>query len=494
MKNTLLFLLIYLTPYLIIAQKKNVQVDILNAQDILMEPLDGGMVKNLRGKVILKHKGTTMYMDTATVFPNNNIEAKGNIYIKTSKGVTITGNRLSYISQLDLATVSENVVMKQKNTTLKTAQIAYEMSNEIGYYYTSGVITHDSALITSNSGKFFTQENRILFYHMVRVEHPKYKLTSDSLSYWTSQKQYQFHQNTHIFQDTTHIYCQKGFYEEEKEIFRFSNQTLIQQPKSFLIGDSIMYDKKNQFARFYKHFEYHDTIEKIHLIADTGVYFQSLDLLLAYHRPMLVLENFDSATMVMKAERFRISTVNQRKSFLAEQKVRAYHKKFQFVCDSFFYEEIHQRLSLHKSPFVYNDSSQMNAKHIDILLEDKQISHMNLYDTASMIQLEINKNLNQILSDTLYIKFAKGQIQNIFGTSKSQTIYFAKDKNQYQGMNRSKSDQMKILFKLGKIDQIRFYQKPEMVFYPMNQVNATNAFLEEVRNNFDQKPKNALDL
>ena len=78
---------------------------------------------------------------------------------------------------------------------------------------------------------------------------------------------------------------------------------------------------------------------------------------------------------------------------------------------------------------------------------------------------------------------------------REESIYFGKDdKNEYIGMNRAKSSEIKMWFANKELEQVRFYRKPEAVFTPMKKLQGVEQKLEGFKWRQVERPKGVYDL
>lgn len=123
---------------------------------------------------------------------------------------------MNYLSLQKVAIIRGNVIFIDKKSKLYAEDITYDLNNDVGQYLTGGKLINGESEITSQTGTFYTKENLILFRQNVKVNHPKYKLESDSLMYNTKEKRSIFKTSTKIENDSGFIWCNAGWHDEEK--------------------------------------------------------------------------------------------------------------------------------------------------------------------------------------------------------------------------------------------------------------------------------------
>ena len=141
-KKLLLPLLGVLLPYLIAAQEVE-QIQILNAEDVLVSKKYGPDVSLLRGNVRFKHKGAIMFCDSAVHHQRtNNLDAYGKIHVKQGDSINIYGDTLHYDGVANLAKLRGQIRMLDNDIELTTTQMDYDRtSNKVSYYSFGKVIS-----------------------------------------------------------------------------------------------------------------------------------------------------------------------------------------------------------------------------------------------------------------------------------------------------------------------------------------------------------------
>ena len=61
----------------------------------------------------------------------------------------------------------------------------YYREEEFGYYQGGGTLVNDSTVLTSEIGYYYPNRHLIYFRDSVKLEHPDYTLTTDTLGYDT---------------------------------------------------------------------------------------------------------------------------------------------------------------------------------------------------------------------------------------------------------------------------------------------------------------------
>lgn len=479
------------------AQEKY-EVEILppTAQGI-METVNGETLKILVGNVKLKHKANYIDCDSAVVYANNNIDAFGHVVIRKKNGAQVYGDKLNYLSLQKVAILRGNVILVDKKSKLYAEDITYDLNNDVGQYLTGGKMINDKSEITSQTGTFYTKENIVLFRQNVKVNHPKYKLESDSLLYNTQLKRSIFKTSTKIDNDSGYIWCNSGWHDEGTNQSSFGKGTYIYSPPSWLLTDSIFYDKAQGKSFIYKTFEYHDTAAKTHLFGDSAYMYNDNKDMIAYKRPILIMESSDNKPTFIRAETLISQQVNKEEKILrAIHKVRLYNNDFQAISDTMIYTSADSSIYLRQQAFLWQDEYQLTGNAIYIYLQNKKPKRINVFENSFMAHQEETKgHFNQVSSDTSFFYFLDGKMDYLYAFSNAKSIYYGKEEGKgYLGLNSSESYSLRMNYDSTKPKEVIFYDHPKATFFPVKEITETNRFLPNFVWKVALRPRSKDDL
>jgi lipopolysaccharide export system protein LptA len=457
------------------------EVEILppTAQGI-METVNGEQLKILVGNVKLKHRLNYIDCDSAVIYPNNNIDAFGHVIIRKKSGAKVYGDKLNYLSLQKVAIIRGNVILIDKKSKLHAEDITYDLNNDVGQYLTGGKMVNGESEITSQTGTFYTQQNLILFRQNVKVNHPKYKLESDSLMYNTKEKRSIFKTSTKIENDSGFIWCNAGWHDEEKNQSSFGRGTYIYNPPSWLLTDSIFYDKKNGKSYIYKTFEYHDTAAKTHLFGDSAYMYNDNKDMIAYKRPILIMESSDNKPTFVRGDiLINQATSKSERVMKAISNVKLFNDNFQAAGDTLIYKTIDSTIYITKNAFLWQSQSQLSGLKLFIYLLNKKPKRINVYGNSFMAQEEeVKGHYNQVSSDSSHFFFRDGKMDYLFAFGNSKSIYYGKEEGKgYLGLNSSESYSLKMIYDTSKPKEVVFYKNPKAIFYPVKEITESNRFL-----------------
>ncbi len=122
------------------------------------------------GNVSFKHNNTIMKCDSSHHYmKKNKMIAFGNIRIKKGDSLSMSGKKLIYDGNSNIAYLSGGVYLRDKHTNLSTQEITFNLKEDIAYYTTKGEIKDGSLILTSGKGTYNTKTHMFYFKKNVRV-------------------------------------------------------------------------------------------------------------------------------------------------------------------------------------------------------------------------------------------------------------------------------------------------------------------------------------
>ncbi|MCH8318257.1 MAG: hypothetical protein IIA88_07140, partial [Bacteroidetes bacterium] len=153
--------------------QRSEQIELIQADVLEGGVHNGQKVRKLIGNVIFKHDETFMYCDSSYQYADRNaLEAFGHVKIQQGDTLTLTGDTLFYYGDTKMAKVRGNVVLKDKEMTLTTKYLDYDMKNKLAWYYNGGDIIDDENHLFSELGFYNTRSKMLSFKTNVSLINP----------------------------------------------------------------------------------------------------------------------------------------------------------------------------------------------------------------------------------------------------------------------------------------------------------------------------------
>ncbi len=453
------------------AQTKN-KVEIIAAQNFEYLKVGDRNISKLIGNVQLKQQNTLMYCDSALIYETENVvEAFNNVKINHNDSVTITGDFLLYNGNTKKALIKGNVLMVDKQMTLTTDQLDYDLGNQLGYYDNGGKIVSKENTLTSKIGYYFARKNEFFFKQKVFLNNPDYVMQSDTLLYHTIKKTAYFFGATQITSDADKILCENGWYNTQTDQSQFSKNAIIFTDRKMLKADSLFYDRKAKLGKAFRRLHVYDSVQKIHLYGNKGI---------SNGRTKITYVNGDSYALklmdkgdslflfsdtLLVAERMN----NQKQLFKAYHKVSIYKSDMQAVCDSLVYIQEDSLMQLFNKPIMWHGVNQINADTILFYINNGKLDSFNLLNNALVISREKGAHFNQIKGKDMRGNMDSSQLKDLLVYGNGQSIFYAKeDSLRYIGVNVIDCSEMKFEFLKGQIHKATFISSPDATLHPLD--------------------------
>jgi hypothetical protein len=191
-------------------------------------------------------------------------------------------------------------------------------------------------------------------------------------------------------------------------------------------------------------------------------------------------------SLYMHADTFKIFTYNIRTDSVyrvihAYNKVRAFRKDVQAVCDSLVYNSQDSCMTMYKDPIVWNLGQQLFGEEIKVYMRDSTIDRAHVLRQAfSAEQLKDSSHYNQVSSKEMKAFFKKGEIRETQAIDNVLVVYYPIDESDSTiiGLNYTETPLMKMFLENRKMKKI-WMEKPTGTLYPMTQVPPGKHFLPQ---------------
>lgn len=507
------------------------KVEIINADSFEFDEDLGNGAKRLLGHVQFKQDNVLMFSDSAYYYDNNALDAFGNIHINQSDSVHLYGDFLKYDGNSKMATITGKVVtLKDKEMTLTTTKLDFNMQSNIGYYNNKGKIVTKENTLTSQNGYYYSNQKNLFFKKDVVLINPEYKMFCDSLRYNTVSETAFFNGPTSIISTSNKIYCENGWYNTKKDVAQFNKNAWLKNKEQKLHGDSLYYDSKNGYGRAIKNVEVLDSAQKVSIkghfleyfeqeeksvVTDHAVMIQYFKEDTLYLHADTLKATYDSTYFALKKDKVDAETKKQKgkknvkvnvtmedsvaaahRVIFAFHKVKFFKKDLQGLCDSLAYNASDSLMRLFTKPILWSDVNQLTAEFINIKLYDGKIYQLHMNNNAYIISRYDSLRFNQIKGKKMVGYFADNDLRKIDVKGNGETVYYIKDDadGSLSGVNKAACSDMAIYIKDEKVEKLKMYKKPEGIMHPPTDVSPADMLLKDFAWYIEFRPLNADDI
>jgi lipopolysaccharide export system protein LptA len=446
--------------------------------------------------------------DVVVTDPKYNINSKEMKYNTKSKFVTF----------LDESTiVSDSIVLEGNKGT-------YDANREIGNFTTRSTVSNDEQQITANTMHYEKKTGISNARGNVVIQDFKNlrKLLANNTDY-NEKTGYMKATGNVIIEDEKEsrtLFANIAEYTKPIQYTKVTGNVIVYDVKEgrVLYADVAEYFKKNKYTKAVGNVWIYDSVQNSIMSCKEFQINQVVNYSIAKGNP-IIRTLIDKDSLFMRADSFfsaptsTIDTIikkvvptstsldslaseddstSVKNTLLGLGNIIIYSDSMQAVCDSLSYSQVDSVFRLYKKPLLWTRGNQAIGDTIYLQTINNKLSEINLKANASMISDTKNKEMyDQIYGDKIDGYIINDELVRMFADGSASCIYFAKNEsNEYLGMNKTKSAQMKILLKDRKVNRIIWYEDPEGAFVPMDKLKEGDKKEERFKWLEEKRPKN----
>ncbi len=433
------------------------QVQIVSAERIEGDIINGQRVQKIIGNVHLRTEEMEMFADRAIKYPAIDlVKAFGNIQINTGEEM-IWADSLTYYTDLDFAELRSRVIIKSDSTTLFGNAVDYRFTNNVAHFLDRIRLVDPGGVLTANQGFYFRRADSAAFRGQVQLR--------DSLNYA---------EGNFLFTDRA-----REYYELHGNVFAFDKENSSKLSGDYLEADSTGRNViiGNAWLINFKE----DTTNTEPASADT---LQPLRPDTAVFVPTDSLAKQDSAAVIVGQDvrptepdttggttsqpdtthirAHRIVSIQNRMAndttttVKAYENVRIWSPDFSAVSDSARYQNRTEIFELWMNAKVWYNQIQLSSPYIWVKLQEGDIKKLIAYPNPFVVRQDTSINrLNQIKGDTLTAFFTEGALEKMVVYPNSHLLHFTKQNNQPDGAIELTAPKTIIFFEEGELVEVK---------------------------------------
>ena len=286
----------------------------------------------LKGNVKFRQAGLWMFCDSAYYYPEeNSLDAFSNVRMEQGDTLFVYADKLFYngdehLAKLQNGPTRDKVTLINKDVTLTTDSLDYNMEIDLGWYVRWGTIDDKVNTLTSLYGEYSPKTKRAEFFTDVVLENHKdgFTMFTDTLYYSTETHIANIESRTEIQSENDTIITNNAIYYTDTGDADLLSRSLIIHRDSTgnittLEGDSIIYDNSTRISRAYMFRDpfkrstpmvITDTAQKTTLIGGFGIYNDSTKEALATIYPLL-MEYSQGDTLFLRADTIKTYIITE---------------------------------------------------------------------------------------------------------------------------------------------------------------------------------------
>ncbi|WP_338407676.1 OstA-like protein [uncultured Flavobacterium sp.] len=424
----------------------------------------------LTGNVRINHDGVIMTCNKAYYFQKENyIKAFGNVQLVQGDTLYLNSKYAEYNGNVKQAFATGKAVMRSPESTLETDTINFNRNTQEVYYNSQGKIVNRDNTLKSKSGKYFVAEKKFQFLTAVTITNPKYVIKSNHLNYYSnSGHSYLFGPST-ITSKANYIYTEKGFYDTKKNVAHFLRKSYIKYDDRLIEGDSLYYDRNQEFASATRNVKITDSINRGIVKGHYAEIYKNKDSLFVTKRAVAI--NFvENDSVYIHGKKLLVTGPEGSRIIRAFNNVRFYKTDMSGKCDSLHSNSKIALTKLIGKPILWNGDSQITGDLMHLLGNNttRKLDSLKVLNNTFLVSKDtLGTGYNQVKGQNLYGKFEDGKLHDVDIIKNTEVIYFMRNEEQELiGINKNVSSKINIIFDKNAIETISFFNQVDGDIYP----------------------------
>lgn len=459
----------------------------------------------LIGNVNFTYQGNIMYCDSAHYYERRKIvKAYGKVHINKRDTLNLFCDSLSYDGNTRMAKLWGNVRVRDNEYKLSTDTLEYDAKKSIAIYRHGGKIESilTNEVLTSKFGYFYPETKNFFCSKNVKYTSPEIKMTTDTLQYKYNQQKTYFYGPTNIQTKEAKIYCESGWYNIETEEGTLYKRAEITREHELIKGDTLIYLPKQGMSIGRGNVFYSDSTQKMSFKGDYGLVSDSLHYTLL-HGHALAVKELDDDTLYVHADTLYSYNFDSLEYMRAYQNASIFSSKFQCKADSISYTPNEDKMELFRDPIVWSNGAELKGDSMELQLSDSILQKVLIKENASvLLPVDDNELFNQIGGKEIIAHFRDNDLYRTNVNGNAVTIFYPEEEIQTDstitkermGMNRLYSSTLRIDIDSNEVTGITNIDEPDGVFYPMDQIDKTEQFIQGFKWEDALRPRTWEDL
>jgi len=454
----------------------------------------------LVGTVSFEYQGNTMYCDSAHYKEQQKIvRAYGNVHI-TKGDINLYCDSLFYSGSNKFARLWGHVDVRDAAYKLSSDSVEYNAKTGRAIYRNKGKIQNslNNELITSKIGYFYPNTGSYFFSGKVVYKKDDLQITTDTLQFNHRNQTNYFYGPTHIKNDSIDIQCTAGKYRvDAQEGELYGNVEIVQKDRK-ISCDSVEYKEKGQEFTGKGNVIISENKGQLTLVGER-FHTKSIPDETELIGKALVIQTRGSDSLFLQADTLRLGKDTLQETIIvAQSQVRAFSKDAQAIGDSAHYNRTTGTLGLFKRPILWTKNIELKGDTILVNIKDSLIEQAFINSNATAIMsVDTGDFYNQLSGKHIDARFIKGELKIAKVLGQAWTIFYPVEERKEDsliireraGLNRLFASELHLYLDSGEVSRVTFFDKPDGIFFPMQQIDEKEKFIKGFSWNPMLRPK-----
>lgn len=424
----------------------------------------------LTGNVRVNHDGVVMTCNKAYYFQKENyIKAFGNVQLVQGDTLYLNSKYAEYNGNVKKAYASGGAVMSSPDATLTTEVINFDRNTQEVYYDTPGTITNKGNTLQSNAGKYYVTQKKFQFLTAVSITNPTYVIKSNHLDYYSnSGHSYLFGPST-ITSKANYIYTEKGFYDTKKNLAHFVKKSYIKYDDRLIRGDSLYYDRNNEFASATRNVKITDSVNRGIIKGHYAELYKKKDSVFVTKRALAV--NFvENDSVYIHGKKLMVTGKEGDRIIRAFNNVRFFKKDMSGKCDSIHSSTKTALTKLIGNPVLWNGESQITGDIMHLVGNNRtqKLDSLKVLNNTFLVSKDtLGTGFNQVKGQNLFGRLEEGKLREVDIVKNTEVVYYMRNEaKELIGINKNVSSKINMILEKDAIESITFYKQVDGDIFP----------------------------
>ncbi|MDG2349916.1 MAG: OstA-like protein [Flavobacteriaceae bacterium] len=473
------------------------------------------LTRDNMNQVKISHEGIIMWCDEAIHYGSQDfIEAYGNVKINQGDTIIMTSKYVEYSGKTQLAIASGDVLLTDPTSTITSDTLYFDRIKQQAFYQNNGQVVRDSSgTITSKNGRYYMDIQKYQFVDNVKLVNPEYVIDSDRLDFYSERGYAYLFGPTTITSNTSVIYCERGFYDTNRDLGYFLKNSKINYDERLIEGDSLYFNRNKNFASATNNIKITDTINKAIVKGHYAEIFRDKDSIFITKRALAITVQ-EKDSIYMHSDTIMVTGTPENRITRAYYNAKIFKSNLSGKADSIHVNHkkgLTQLINLNKftstdafssarHPILWNLGNQMTGDsiHLQTNLKTEQLDSLKVFDNAFLISKDTIGEANgfdQIKGQKLFGLFRENELYHVDIIKNAEKIYYSYNENQeLVGIDKSKSGKISIELNNNAINEMRLLQQVDGSIYPEDEFPKNASKLRGFVWRDDERPKSVEDL
>ncbi len=460
------------------------KVYLLNSDQLTFDKERSADYRVLRGNVIFRKDSMYMYCDSAYFYEtSNSLDAFSNVRMEQGDTLFIYSDVLYYNGNEQVARLRDNVRMENREVTLFTDSLNYELQPNIGYYFAGGMLVDSENELSSVYGQYSPDTKQAVFNFDVELVNENYTLYSDTLEYNTDTKIADIVGPSTIVSDSNLIITSAGWYNTTDDRAMLLKRSIVTSKGQSLTGDTIFYNRASGFGEVFGNMLLTDTTRSVIMEGQYGYYNELTEFSFATDSARM-LEYSQGDTLFLHADSLSMQLIlpDSTRMMRGYYGVRFFRNDMQGVCDSLQYTTADSLLNMYKEPILWHENYQVTGDTIRVHMNDSTADWALVPGSAFVAQHKDSTYYDQVSGKEIKAWFENGELRLIDVSGNAQTIFYPQERDStLTGLNRAEGGFIRMYLRDQLMEKIVIWPQPQGTLTPMNMISPEQLYLPAYR-------------